>query len=160
MADFDLETHLKNFVGEYYEGLSGKEELLERIVDEAGNKRYVATENPEDSQYRFAGEGENGQKVFELEELKDFPDLQSDEFKKKVYSTDSYEHNYTEDKAEKLVKRLAGNSSKVSQDLKNLLEHSNLHFRVRKNWKAPNGSCSFKKGVNGAKNEIVICLCD
>ena len=160
MADFDLETHLKNFVGEYYEGLSGKEELLERIVDEAGNKRYVATENPEDSQYRFAGEGENGQKVFELEQLKDFPDLQSDEFKKEVYSTDSYEHNYTEDKAEKLVKRLAGNSSKVSQDLKNLLEHSNLHFRVRKNWKAPNGSCSFKKGVNGAKNEIVICLCD
>ena len=58
------------------------------------------------------------------------------------------------------MERLAGNSSKVSQDLKNLLEHSNVHFRVRKNWKNPNGSCAFKKGVNGAKNEIVICLCD
>ena len=62
MADFDLETHLKSFVGEYYDGLSGKEELHERIVDEAGNKRYIANKNPEDSQYRFAGEGKMAKK--------------------------------------------------------------------------------------------------
>ena len=160
---FKLDEHLGNLADRYCEGMSeeAKAALLARISSFEGNKKYAVNENrPDGSQYRIAQKGEDGRCIYDLDELKEFPDINSDEFKSKVYAPDSDEHNYTVSRAKELLEKFSGNDSKVSQDLKNLLEHSDIEFRVRHDWKYPNGSCAFKEGKFGEKNKIVICLCD
>ncbi len=171
MATFKLEEHLSRLAGKYCEGMpeETKKRLLERITCNEGNKKYAINENrqgKDDDQYRIAGKGEDGQRVYELDELKEFPDINSDKFKNKVYPPDSDKHNYTISRADELLKKLTGNDSKVSQDLKALLERSDITFHVRNDWQYPNGSCAFKerseeeKKKDGKDYQIVICLCD
>lgn len=166
----DLGEHLKSFVGQYYGELSEekRDELLSRITSASANKKYVA--NPqyvpggEGCPYLFVNESEKGNRIFELDDIKDenCPDVNSKDFKEKVYSVDSDKHKKMQSRVDDIVKKFTGNASKVSKDLKALLENSEIEFRVRKNWdKFPNGSCAFKKAEKeGDKNKIVLCVAD
>ena len=124
----EFEKYLQGFVETYYENASetDKETLLNRIVCDAGTKRYVVQEG----RRRLADGDEKGDKIYDLSELRDFPDIDSEEFKSNCLDTNSPEHN------------------------------SEIEYRVRNNWSVPNGSCAFQKGENGTPDKIVICISD
>ena len=154
----EFEKYLQGFVETYYENASetDKETLLNRIVCDAGNKRYVVQEG----RRRMADGDEKGDKIYDLSELRDFPDIGSEEFKSNCLDTNSPEHKACEAEIKDLVARFTGNDSKAAADLKALLAHSEIEYRVRKNWTVPNGSCAFQKGENGTPDKIVICISD
>ena len=165
-ARADLGEYLQGFIAPYYDeiGEAAKKELLERIVSDDGNKKYVANQEyggktSECEQYCIAKNNEVGKSVFELDCLKDFPDINSSEFAAKVLSEDSYVHKAMQIKVENLIKKFTSNNSKASKDLRELLEKSDVEYRVRKG-RTYNGSCAFRKGKNGENNKIVICLSD
>ena len=154
----EFEKYLQGFVETYYENASetDKETLLNRIVCDAGNKRYVVQEG----RRRMADGDEKGDKIYDLSELRDFPDIDSEEFKSNCLDTNSPEHKACEAEIKDLVARFTGNDSNAAADLKALLAHSEIEYRVRKNWTVPNGSCAFQKGENGTPDKIVICISD
>ncbi|MDO5386712.1 MAG: hypothetical protein Q4F75_05510 [Pseudomonadota bacterium] len=168
--ELSLEKHLQDFVGRYYNNISknDKEVLLNRISSDRGNKRYapnkeyISGQTTDIDQYHIAHNNEPGQKDYELDELKHFPDINSKEFNAKVYPTDSPIHQETEKQIKQLITKFTNNSSQVAKDLKELLDEKNTEvtYRVRNDWSWPNGNCAFKKGQNGDKNKLVICVCD
>lgn len=155
----DLGQYLKGIVAPYYDKLSenDRSDLLNRITRDEGNKKYVSDGS---GQYRIAGEGEKGDTIYEVNALKNFPDITSDEFKSSVYPKDSEKHKEMDSKVKNLVEKFVSNDSKVAKDLKNLLVDSEIEYKVRNDWKYPNGNCAFQKGVKGEKNKIVICIAD
>ena len=118
----EFEKYLQGFVETYYENASetDKETLLNRIVCDAGNKRYVVQEG----RRRMADGDEKGDKIYDLSELRDFPDIGSEEFKSNCLDTNSPEHKACEAGIKDLVARFKGNDSKAAADLKALLAHS------------------------------------
>lgn len=154
--EFDLEQHLQNVVGKYYEEFSEEQKnaLFERIVGDNGNKKYVKDEN-----HTHRIDEKHGKKIYELNELTNFPDWQSDKDfpRNRAYPIDSKEHKEGVKRIEDLISKFTNNDSAVATDLKNLLENSEIHYRVR-NWNTPNGNCSFKS--DKPKNQIVICIYD
>lgn len=162
-AKFDLEQHLQNVVGRCCEELPEKEknELMGRVVSDEGNKRYVKRYFPFGSGLRMAEK--RGKKIYDQDDLSQFPDWKADEDfpSNKAYSLNSKEHQEGVKKIEDLIKKFTANDSNVAKELKKLLENSEIHYRVLSKWKEPNGSCSFKRAEQkGAKNQIVICICD
>ncbi len=162
-AKFDLERHLQNVVGRCCEEMPEKEknELLGRIVSDEGNKRYAKRHFLFGSELRI--DKKRGKKIYEQHDLSQFPDWKSDEDfpSNKAYSLDSKEHQEGVKKIEDLIKKFTANDSNVAKDLKRLLENSEIRYRVLSKWEKPNGSCSFKRAEQkGAKNQIVICVCD
>lgn len=163
----DLEEYLKGWIDRYYDNLPerSRDDLIERIVNNAGNKRYVENKeyvkgDHDVGQYHIANNNEKGSKVFELDDLKGFPDINSLEFNSRVMSTDSEVHKQMIAKINGLMDKFTGNNSKAAEDLKELLKSSDkIEYRVRKGWEY-NGSCAFQKGENDKNNKIVICLSD
>lgn len=157
---FDLEQHLQSVVGKCYERVSEeqKNKLLERIISDDGNKRYIENEN-----HTHYIDEKHGQKVYDVNDLTCFPDWQSDkDFPPNIaYSIGSKEHEDSVKKIEDLIKQFTNNDSNVANDLRKLLENSEIRYRVLNKWETPNGNCSFKRAEQkGAKNQIVICICD
>ncbi len=149
-----LGDYLKNFVAPYYEGVPEKNDLLERITQDSGNKKY--------SRKFFTGryyiDEVKGKQVCKLKDLNKFPNIDSKKFKEQVYPTDSEVHKKAEAEIKSLIDRFKSNDSPAAQDLKKLLENSEVVFRVKNNWNYPNGSCAFKAGKGNKKNQIVICI--
>lgn len=154
----EFEEYLQGFVGAYYENVSktDREMLLERIVCDSGNKRYVM----QGDEYRIAEDGEKGDKVYDLAELQNFPDMESEEFKSKYLDPKSTEHQACVSEINTLIGQFKESDCKAAMDLKALLEHSDIEYRVRKDDKFPNGTCNFQKGENGKRNKILICVSD
>lgn len=138
----DLEEYLKGWIDRYYDNLPerSRDDLIERIVNNAGNKRYVENKeyvkgDHDVGQYHIANNNEKGSKVFELDDLKEFPDINSLEFNSCVMSTDSEVHKQMIAKINGLMDKFTGNNSKAAEDLKELLESSDeIEYRVRKGW--------------------------
>lgn len=136
----DLEEYLKGWIDRYYDNLPerSRDDLIERIVNNAGNKRYVENKeyvkgDHDVGQYHIANNNEKGSKVFELDDLKGFPDINSLEFNSRVMSTDSEVHKQMIAKINGLMDKFTGNNSKAAEDLKELLKSSDkIEYRVRK----------------------------
>ncbi len=107
----EFEEYLQGFVGAYYENVpeTDREMLLNRIVCDSGNKRYVA----QGDRHHRADGGEKGDKIYDLSELRDFPDIESEEFKSKCLDPNSTEHQACKTGIDKLIARFTNNDSKA-----------------------------------------------
>ena len=159
-----LEQHFASLMNKYYSNISEKdrERLISRIISDYGNKRYLKNQNytGENIEYNI---DQNGEKVFKLNDLLQFPDINSEkEFPpEKYYSKDSDKHKEIVKQLKNLETDFSNNNSRIAKDLKKLLNNSEIEYRVRNNWDRPNGSCAFQKArKEGEKNKIVICIFD
>ena len=157
--NFNIKKHLCGLTDEYCEGMpeNEKAKLLERITSDEGNKKYSVFENrsKDDPLYIVS---DKGQKVYELSELSDFPTAeQLNEMEAEGKLLPNQER---EKRVDEIIEKLAGNDSKISKDLAEILSKTDLEIRIR-NWDRPNASVAFQKSEDEMqKNKAVLMVSD
>lgn len=149
--EFDLEKHLLETVGSYCEGMSEeeKEKLLNRIICTEGNK------------------GIGGKKIYRLPELAPkksemFENLTEMKAEGKLLPETDEKYKKSADKINAMIKDFCNNDSKVSRDLKKLLEakDTEIIIGIRK-WGRINASAALLKKENESdKNTIVLMVAE
>ncbi len=185
--DFNIEKHLRGLADKYCEGMpeDEKAKLLDRITSNEGNKKYSVFENRSENDPLHIV-SDKGQKVYELSELSDFPtaeQLNEMEAEGKLLPNKKYvadnnkgwfekikqarhnkkfrQHQEREKRVEGIIKKLAGNDSKISKDLAKILDENETDLVIRiRNWKRPNASVAFQKSEGETKNKVVLMVSD
>lgn len=164
---------------------SDKENLLKRILSEEGNKRYAVNKNrnKDDPQYIIDKNGSKIYELDDLKYFPSNKDMEQMEEKgillpKESFSStrkkrgllwrlqrhrhNRHQHNEQFQQQQEqskqvaaIIQKLAGNDSKISKDLAEILAHTDLDIRIR-NWQRPNASVAFKKAAFGEKNNKAV----
>lgn len=171
---FNLEKHLLATAGKYCENMGEelKKTILSRITCAEGNKGIKGKKNYKIKDLAYFPTDKKIKRMEEKGKLwADKVNLpkQSGLFtflrRHKKYDEDALraEVKKNEEAVEKInqiIKKLANSDSKVGNDLKELLNHTNLTVRIKK-WGCLNASVAFKKGEDrGQKNKAVLFVSD
>ena len=182
--DFNIEKYLRELADKYCEDMQEEEKakLLDRITSNEGNKKYSVFENRSENDPLYIV-SDKGQKVYELNELSDFPTAEQlnemeaegkllpnkeyvsdnnrgwlEKFKRNRYNKKFRQHQEQEKRVKGIIEKLAGNDSKISKDLAEILSKTDLEIRIRKNWKRPNASVIFQKSEDETKNNKAVLM--
>ena len=184
--DFNIEKHMRELADKYCEGMpeDEKAKFLDRITGNEGNKKYSVFENRSENDPLHIV-SDKGQKVYELSELSDFPTAEQlnemeaegkllpnkeyvadnnkglfEKIKQSHHNKKFRQHQEEKKRVEGIIKKLAGNDSKISKDLAEILSKTDLETRIR-NWKRPNASVIFQKSEDETqKNKAVLMVSD
>lgn len=134
--DFNLQKHLTELTDYYCENMSEEQKKI------------------------FTSRIGRGNDIQHVPDLDYFPTDHPEDLTD-AYAKNSFMHERGNAITKELLKEFCDAGSKPGNDLKEILENSEIEIIIRSKWQRPNGTASFKRKENDKeKDKIVICLSD